>query len=58
MVTICFPDREIEQRALMYLLVRFSGHVLGAGKHKVPVAALEALEAQEIPFTVLEREAE
>jgi hypothetical protein len=52
MVTISFPDREIEKRALAFLLVRFSGHVLGAGKHLVPVDALEALQAQNIPYTV------
>jgi hypothetical protein len=57
MVIISFPDREIERRALAYLLVRFSGHVLGAGKHQVPEAALEALQSQNIPFLVHEREA-
>lgn len=52
MVTITFPDREIEKRALAFLLGRFSGRVLGSGEHIVPEAALEALADQNIPFTV------
>jgi hypothetical protein len=52
MVTITFPDRETEKRALAYLLGRFSGHVLRTGEHLVPGAALEALADQNIPFTV------
>jgi hypothetical protein len=52
MVTITFPDRETEKRALGFLLGRFSGRVLGSGEHSVPEAALEALADQNIPFTV------
>ena len=52
MVTITFPDRETEKRALAYLLGRFSGRVLRSGEHLVPEAALEALADQNIPFTV------
>jgi hypothetical protein len=52
MVTITFPDRETEKRALAYLLGRFSGRVLRTGEHLVPEAALEALADQNIPFTV------
>ncbi len=52
MVTITFPDRETEKRALGYLLGRFSGKVLRSGEHVVPEAALEALADQNIPFTV------
>ena len=52
MVTITFPDRETEKRALAFLLGRFSGHVLSSGEHLVPEAALEALADQNIPFTV------
>ncbi len=52
MVTITFPDREIEKRALAFLLGRFSGRVLRSGEHLVPEAALEALADQNIPFTV------
>jgi hypothetical protein len=52
MVTITFPDRETERRALAYLLGRFSGRVLRSGEHIVPEAALEALADQNIPFTV------
>jgi hypothetical protein len=52
MVTITFPDRDTEKRALAYLLGRFSGHVLRSGEHLVPEAALEALADQSIPFAV------
>ncbi|HZQ06692.1 MAG TPA: hypothetical protein VFD70_08940 [Anaerolineae bacterium] len=52
MITITFPDRETEKRALAFLLGRFSGRVLRSGKHLVPAAALEALAEQNIPFTV------
>ncbi|MBM4081224.1 MAG: hypothetical protein FJ272_12610 [Planctomycetes bacterium] len=52
MVTITFPDRETEKRALGFLLGRFSGRALRSGEHLVPEAALEALADQNIPFTV------
>jgi hypothetical protein len=52
MVTITFPDRETEKKALGFLLGRFSGRVLKSGEHIVPEAALEALADQNIPFTV------
>ena len=52
MITITFPDRETEKRALGFLLGRFSGRVLKTGEHLVPEAALEALANQNIPFTV------
>jgi hypothetical protein len=52
MVTITFPDRDTEKRALAFLLGRFSGRVLRSGEHLVPAAALEALAEQNIPFTV------
>jgi hypothetical protein len=52
MVTITFPDRETEKRALAFLIGRFSGRVLKSGEHLVPEAALEALANQNIPFTV------
>jgi hypothetical protein len=52
MVTIIFPDRETEKRAIGFLLGRFSGRVLQSGEHLVPEAALEALADQNIPFTV------
>ena len=41
MVTIIFPDRDTEKRALAFLLGRFSGRVLRSGEHLVPEAALE-----------------
>lgn len=52
MVMITFPDREVEKRALGFLLGRFSGRVLKSGEHLVPEAALEELANQNIPFTV------
>jgi hypothetical protein len=52
MVTISFPDRDVEKRALAFLLGRFSGRVLRSGEHLVPEAALEALAQEDIPFTV------
>ena len=52
MVTITFPDREVEKRALAFLIGRFSGRVLRSGEHIVPEAALEALADQNIPFAV------
>jgi hypothetical protein len=53
MVTITFPDRTTEKKALGFLLGRFSGRVLKSGEHIVPEAALEALADQNIPFTVM-----
>jgi hypothetical protein len=52
MVMITFPDRETERQALAFLLDRFSGRRLGSGEHLVPEAAMEALAAQNIEFTV------
>ncbi|MFC1851254.1 hypothetical protein ACFL27_13745 [candidate division CSSED10-310 bacterium] len=52
MVTIVFPDRETEKKALTFLLGRFSGKVLRTGEHLVPESALEALADRNIPFTV------
>lgn len=52
MVTIEFPDRKTEKRALAFLLGRFSGRVLKSGVHLVPETALEALAEENIPFTV------
>ena len=56
MVTITFPDRDTEKRALAFLLGRFSGQVLRSGEHLVPEAALEVLACQNIPFTVKGKE--
>jgi hypothetical protein len=36
MITIIFPDRKTEKRALAFLLGRFSGRVLKTGEHIVP----------------------
>ena len=53
MITITFPDRDAEKRALGFLLGRFSGRVVRSGEHLVPEAALEALADQSIPFSVV-----
>jgi hypothetical protein len=52
MVTIVFPDRNTEKRALAFMIGRFSGRVLKSGEHLVPEAALEALADQNIPYEV------
>jgi hypothetical protein len=52
MVTITFPDRATEKRALAFLLGRFSGRVLRSGEHLIPATAIGALAEQNIPFTV------
>ena len=52
MILIQFPDREIEIKALAFLVGRFSGKVMRNSLHIVPEPALEALAAQNIPFTV------
>jgi hypothetical protein len=57
MVTITFPDRKTEQRALAFLLGRFSGRVLRSGEHLVPEAALKALAARAIRFTFMSKRA-
>jgi hypothetical protein len=52
MVTITFPSRTVERKALAFLLGRFSGRVLKNGDHLVPEAALAALAGENIPFSV------
>lgn len=52
MVIVTFPDREMEKRALAFLLGRFSGPVLRSGEHLVPEAAMNALADQNVQFTV------
>jgi hypothetical protein len=52
MVIIQFPDLPTEKHALGFLMGRFSGRVLKGGIHLVPEAALEALAAENISFTV------
>jgi hypothetical protein len=52
MVLIQFPDRETEVKGLAVLISGFSGKVLRGGLHIVPEPALEALKAQNIPYTV------
>jgi len=52
MITITFADRETEKLALAFLIGRYSRRVLRSGEHLVPEAALEALAAQNVSFTV------
>lgn len=52
MITITFPDRETQKRALGFLLGRFSVRILKSGEHLVPDIALEALANQNITFIV------
>ncbi len=52
MILIQFPDRETEIKGLAVLMTRFSDKVLRGGLHIVPEAALEALTAQNIPYSV------
>jgi len=51
-ISITFPNRDVERQALAFLIGRFSGRVLHSGEHLVPEAALEALAQQDIPFSV------
>ena len=51
MVTIRFPDREAEKKAIALLKGSFSGRVLRSGEHLVPEAALAVLTRSSIPFT-------
>jgi hypothetical protein len=53
MVVITFPDSETQNKAMGFLLGRFSGRVLKSGEHIVPEAALEALAERNFSFTVL-----
>ena len=53
MVSIRFDDREMEKKALAFLLGRFSGRVFKSGIHVVPLDALAALAEQNFVFTVL-----
>ena len=52
MVRITFQNRATERKALGFLLGRFPGRVLKGGEHLVPEAALQALAAENIPFSV------
>ncbi len=52
MMLIQFQDRETEIKGLSVLMNGFSGKVLRGGLHIVPEAALEALTAQNISYTV------
>ncbi len=53
MVTVTFPDRETQKRAIAFMLGRFSFRVLRSGENLIPEVAMESLANQDIPFTVL-----
>ena len=52
MVTVTFPDRETEKKALAFLLSCFSGRVFRTREHQIPEVALAALADQSISFTL------
>jgi hypothetical protein len=52
MIVITFPDSESQKKALGFLLGRFTGKVLKNGEHIVSEAAVAALAAQNLTFTV------
>ena len=52
MVVITFPDKMTQEKALGFLLGRFSGTVLKSGELIVPEAALGHLARENIVFTV------
>jgi hypothetical protein len=52
MILIHFPDRATEVKGLTVLMSRFSGKVLRGGLHIVPEAALDALTAANVPYSV------
>src|SRR5271170_3166121 len=55
MILIEFPDRETEIKGVAVLMGGFSGKVLRGRPHIVPEPALEALNAQNIPYAAPER---
>ena len=52
MITIHFPDRASEQRALALLIGRYRARVLRPGEHWLPREALAELTSLNIPFRV------
>ena len=55
MITIKFPDSDIELEALGFLLGRFPCRALKTGQVLVPDAALQALALEGYQFTVIGR---
>jgi hypothetical protein len=55
MIKIRFPDAATERRGLGYLAGRFSFKSWASGETLVPEAAVSALAAEGIAFTVLGR---
>jgi hypothetical protein len=51
MILIQFPGRKTEIKGLAVLMSQFSGKVLRGGLHIVPEPALDALKAENIPYT-------
>ena len=51
-MVIILSDEATENRGLGFLMTRFSGHILQGGMHVVSEAAVEALAAEGIPFTM------
>ncbi len=52
MVTITFPNRTIELRAVAFMIGKFISRKTRHGAHLVPEDALPALTAQKIPFEI------
>jgi hypothetical protein len=52
MIIIRFPDDAVERRALGWLMGRFSFKTWSNGETLIPAAALSALAAEGIRFTV------
>jgi hypothetical protein len=52
MVKVTFPDRATFKKALGFIVGNFSGRAYKSGVIVVPEAALEALAAQNIRFSV------
>lgn len=55
MVSIKFPDRKTQNRAIGFLAGHFSGRLFRSGEVIVPEAALEALALENFSFTVIGR---
>jgi hypothetical protein len=52
MIIVRFPDEATQQRALAFLIGRFSGHSWASGEVAVPEEALAPMAREGIPFAV------
>jgi len=52
MIIVRFADEATQQRALGFLIGRFSGHSWASGEVAVPEEALAPMAREGIPFTV------